>query len=84
MEAPNKFRKLGRLIYSDQFIGKTSLSITIKKDLALDKDTWLGFDSIDLYATGCGDKSGTIVSGALNGDHTYDDLREAVQKYFTE
>jgi hypothetical protein len=82
MEAVNKFRELGRLYYNDQFIGETSLSTTIKKDLALNSDIWLGFDFIDLYATNCGDKSGTIVSEALNGDYTYDDLRDAVQKYF--
>ena len=84
MEAANEFRKLGKLNYDDQFIGRMSLSATLAADLSLHDDVWLGFDFIDLYATNCGDRSGTIVTSALNGKHTYDDLRKAVQKHFTK
>ena len=81
----NKYASAGKLGYNDQFLNKRkSLAKTISTELGLTKEftgPWVGFDYIDMYAVGPNGVGGTILSGALDGSHTYDDLKAAAAEY---
>ena len=81
----NKYANAGKLGYNDQFLDRRkSLAKTISTELGLKSEfvgPWVGFDYIDMYAIGPGNVGGTILSGALDGSHTYDDLKAAAAKY---
>ena len=83
----NKYAKAGKLGYNDQFLNKRkSLAKTISTELGLKSEfvgPWIGFDYIDMYAIGDG-VGGTILSGALDGSHTYDDLKAAAAEYLKD
>ena len=83
----NKYADAGKLGYNDQFLDrKQSLSKTLSLDLGLNPKhefgggDWLGFDYVSLYATG-GKKAGTIISDALTGKYTYDELKAAAAEF---
>lgn len=80
----NKYAKAGKLGYNDQFLNRRkSLAKTISTELGLKKEfvgPWVGFDYIDMYVIGDG-IGGTVLSGALDGSHTYDDLKAAAAEY---
>ena len=80
----NKYAKAGKLGYNDQFLNKRkSLAKTLSTELGLKSEfvgPWVGFDYVDMYAIGDG-VGGTILSGALDGSHTYDDLKAAAAEY---
>lgn len=81
-----RYQREGKLGYNDQFHGRHSLSFTLGVDLGLDPKhefsggDWPGFDGVDLYING-GKKEGTVLAGALSGEHTYDDLKSALAKF---
>ena len=83
----NKYANAGKLGYNDQFLDRRkSLSKTLSLDLGLNPKhefgggDWLGFDYVSLYATG-GKKAGTIISDALTGKYTYDELKAAAAEF---
>ena len=83
----NKYASAGKLGYNDQFLDRRkSLSKTLSLDLGLNPKhefgggDWLGFDYVSLYATG-GKKAGTIISDALTGKYTYDELKAAAAEF---
>lgn len=81
----NKYAKAGKLGYNDQFLNKRkSLAKTISTELGLKSEfvgPWVGFDYIDMYAVGPNGVGGTILAGALDGTHTYDELKAAAAEY---
>ena len=78
--------KAGVLGYNDQFIGKRSLSYTLSSELGLDSKNeygggdWIGFDHVSMYASG--KNQGTVLSDALTGKYTYEELKAKAADHF--